>query len=86
MARYMHSRSVSFFVLVQQLLHVFQHNSTTVGVWLSPYEAERRHDVRFDTEFVSRGCRNEYIVSHKQSIENMRKTEAQDVEDNWSAL
>ena len=44
-----------------------------MGVWLSPYKAERRHDVRFDTEFVSRGCRNVYIVSHKQSIQDMRK-------------
>ena len=46
-----------------------------MGVWLSPYEVERRHDMRYDMEFVSRGCRNEYIVSHKQSIEDMRKKE-----------
>ena len=44
-----------------------------MGVWLSPYEAERRHDVRFDTEFVSRGCRNVYIVSHKQRIDMRKK-------------
>ena len=56
-------------------LQLYNSEDVSVGVWLSPYEAERRHDVRFDTEFVSRGCRNVYIVSHKQSIEDMRRKE-----------
>ena len=59
--------------LVADGLQLYNSEDVSVGVWLSPYEAERRHDVRFDTEFVSRGCRNEYIVSHKQSTEDMRK-------------
>lgn len=25
------------------------------------------HDPRFDTEFTSRGCHNEYLITHKQS-------------------
>ena len=54
-------------------LQLYNSKGVSIGVWLSPYKAERRHDMRFDTEFVSRGCRNEYIVSHKQSIEDMRK-------------
>ena len=54
-------------------LQLYNSEDVSVGVWLSPYEAERRHDVRFDTEFVSRGCQNEYIVSHKQSVEDMRR-------------
>lgn len=29
------------------------------------------HDPRFDTEYKSRGCNNKYIVTHKQSIEDM---------------
>lgn len=49
----------------------YNSEDVSVGVWLSPYTAERRHDVRFNTEFVSRGCRNQYIVSHKQSSEEM---------------
>lgn len=52
-------------------LSLYNSEDVSVGVWLSPYEAERRHDVRFNTEFVSRGCRNSYIVSHKQSVEDM---------------
>ena len=54
-------------------LQLYNSEDVSVGVWLSPFEAERRHDVRFDTEFVSRGCRNEYIVSHKQSVEDLRR-------------
>ena len=54
-------------------LQLYNSEDVSMGVWLSPYKAERRHDVRFDTEFVSRGCRNVYIVSHKQSIQDMRK-------------
>ncbi len=52
-------------------LQLYNNEDVSVGVWLSPYEAERRHDVRFNTEYVSRGCRNVYIVSHKQSVQDM---------------
>ena len=54
-------------------LQFYNSEDVSVGVWLSPYKAERKHDVRFNTEFVSRGCRNMYMVSHKQSVEEMRK-------------
>lgn len=57
--------------LVADGLRLYNNEDTSMGVWLSPYKAERRHDVRFDTEFVSRGCRNSYIISHKQSVKNM---------------
>ena len=53
-------------------LELYNSEDVSVGVWLSPYKAERKHDTRFNTEFVSRGCRNVYIVSHKQSAEDMR--------------
>ena len=52
-------------------LQLYNSEDVSVGVWLSAYKAERKHDVRFDTEFVSRGCSNHYIVSHKQSINDM---------------
>lgn len=52
-------------------LQLYNNEDVSVGVWLSPYEAERRHDVRFNTEYVSRGCKNVYIVSHKQSVQDM---------------
>lgn len=53
-------------------LQLYHSEDVSVGVWLSPFKAERRHDVRFNTQFVSRGCRNVYIVSHKQSIDDMK--------------
>lgn len=49
----------------------YNSEDVSVGVWLSAYEAERRHDVRFNTEYQSRGCRNSYVVSHKQSVADM---------------
>lgn len=52
-------------------LTLYNSEDVSMGVWLSSYDAERRHDVRFNTEFVSRGCRNSYIVSHKQSVDDM---------------
>lgn len=45
----------------------------SVGLWLAPLaNIERKHDVRFDTEYRSRGCSNQYIITHKQTIQNMR--------------
>ena len=63
--------------LVQRIVNnadglvLYNSEDVSVGVWLSPYDAERKHDIRFNTEFVSRGCRNSYLVSHKQSIKDM---------------
>lgn len=45
----------------------------SVGVWLSPFEIERKHDVRFNTGHKSRGCNNQHLVTHKQSPEEMHK-------------
>ncbi|EZA49545.1 hypothetical protein DMN91_005772 [Ooceraea biroi] len=51
------------------------HNSedVSVGLWLAPLtNIERKHDVRFDTEYRSRGCSNQYIITHKQTVQSMR--------------
>ena len=53
-------------------LQLYHSEDVSVGVWLSGFVAERKHDVRFNTEFVSRGCRNIYLVSHKQSVHDMK--------------
>ena len=58
-------------VVNAEALQHYSNEDVSVGVWLSAFNTERRHDVRFNTEYVSRGCRNEYIVSHKQSTEDM---------------
>ena len=58
--------------LMSDSLRLYNNEDTSLGVWLSPFQAERRHDSRFDTEFKSRGCRNNYLISHKQSLADMR--------------
>lgn len=54
--------------------HGFKHylsEDVSVGSWLAPLDIERIHDIRFDTEYKTRGCSNTFIVSHKQSIDDM---------------
>lgn len=53
------------------LLQMFNSEDISVGTWLAPLEIERLHDPRFDTEHVSRGCSNSYIVTHKQDVRAM---------------
>ena len=54
-------------------LQLYSNEDTSLGVWLSPYEAERKHDMRFNTEGISRGCSDKHLVSHKQNAADMRK-------------
>ena len=37
----------------------------SLGSWLAPYNIERRHDARFNTNSPSRGCKDPFIISHK---------------------
>lgn len=69
---------VDFVVRNKDLLQRYANEDVSVGVWLSALRIERRHDRRFDTEFVSRGCSNAYLVTHKQSVDDMS--------DKWSRL
>ena len=50
----------------------FNSEDVSVGTWLAPLDITRLHDVRFDTEYKSRGCFNKYIVTHKQSPADIR--------------
>lgn len=43
----------------------------SMGSWLAPLKVNRVHDKRFDTEYKTRGCSNTFLVSHKQSIDDM---------------
>jgi len=54
------------------MLQRFSSEDVSVGVWTAPLNVERRHDPRFDTEHVSRGCHNSYIVTHKQDPTALR--------------
>merc|ERR1712204_69965 len=50
----------------------FHNEDISIGTWLGPLKIHRIHDTRFDTEFKSRGCHNNYLVSHKQSVEDFK--------------
>lgn len=64
---------VKFIALNMEILKLYRSEDVSVGLWLAPIaNIERKHDVRFDTEYRSRGCSNQYIVTHKQTIKNMK--------------
>ncbi|XP_028596659.1 beta-1,3-galactosyltransferase 6 [Podarcis muralis] len=62
---------VHYLRLTQDYLNIWQAEDVSLGAWLAPVDVKRVHDSRFDTEYKSRGCNNKYIVTHKQSIEDM---------------
>ncbi|XP_072000978.1 beta-1,3-galactosyltransferase 6 [Engystomops pustulosus] len=62
---------VRYLSLTKDYLAQWQSEDVSLGTWLAPLEVRRVHDPRFDTEYKSRGCNNKYIVTHKQSIEDM---------------
>ncbi|XP_044133909.1 beta-1,3-galactosyltransferase 6 [Bufo gargarizans] len=62
---------VHYLSLTKDYLAHWQSEDVSLGAWLAPLDIRRVHDTRFDTEYKSRGCNNKYIVTHKQSIEDM---------------
>ncbi|CAD6192091.1 unnamed protein product [Caenorhabditis auriculariae] len=50
-----------------QLLRTYKNEDVSVGAWLAGLKVRYVHDPRFDTEWTSRGCNNEYLVTHKKS-------------------
>lgn len=56
-------------LVVGQAEHLlkFHCEDSSVGAWLAPYNIERRHDSRFNTESNSHGCKKVFLVSHKVS-------------------
>ncbi|VBB32024.1 unnamed protein product, partial [Acanthocheilonema viteae] len=45
----------------------------SIGAWLAGLSVHYVHDPRFDTEFRSRGCNNQYIITHKQTLYSLKK-------------
>lgn len=49
------------------LLKFFQNEDVSVATWIAGIDVKYIHDVRFDTEWDSRGCQNDYLITHKKS-------------------
>ncbi|KYN00172.1 PREDICTED: beta-1,3-galactosyltransferase 6 [Cyphomyrmex costatus] len=63
---------IEFIAKNADILKLQNSEDVSVGLWLAPLaNIERKHDVRFDTEYRSRGCSNQYIVTHKLTVQNM---------------
>ncbi|XP_069466193.1 beta-1,3-galactosyltransferase 6 [Ambystoma mexicanum] len=62
---------VRYLALSSDYLGQWQSEDVSLGAWLGPLDVQRVHDPRFDTEYKSRGCSNQYLVTHKQSLEDM---------------
>jgi len=62
---------VEYLATSSPLLQHYNSEDVSVGLWLSPLKINRVHDYRFDTEFKSRGCFNQYLITHKQSVDDM---------------
>lgn len=70
---YLISRNLVQFVSNNfHLFNSYQSEDVSLGVWLAPLSIQRLHDIRFDTEFKSRGCCDSYLIQHKQSILDMK--------------
>lgn len=55
------------------ILSAYGSEDISVGTWLAPFNnVHRRHDVRFDTGYQPRKCKNYHLALHKRTSEDMR--------------
>lgn len=64
---------VHFVSLNAKYLKKYNGEDVSLGSWLAAVEVDRQHDTRFDTEYRSRGCSNTYLITHKQTPDDMRQ-------------
>nr|XP_054768669.1 beta-1,3-galactosyltransferase 6-like [Lytechinus pictus]XP_054768670.1 beta-1,3-galactosyltransferase 6-like [Lytechinus pictus] len=64
---------VHFVSLNAKYLKKYNGEDVSLGSWLAAVEVNRQHDTRFDTEYLSRGCSNTYLITHKQTPDDMRQ-------------
>nr|NP_001072016.1 beta-1,3-galactosyltransferase 6 [Ciona intestinalis]CAJ84709.1 beta-1,3-galactosyltransferase 6 [Ciona intestinalis] len=66
------SAIVSYIAKNWRIFEKYVSEDVTLGAWVAPLKVKRIHDTRFDTEYKTRGCKNSFTVSHKQSIGDMQ--------------
>ncbi|KAK2705974.1 beta-1,3-galactosyltransferase 6-like [Artemia franciscana] len=64
---------VEYIVKNSDLLKKYKSEDVSVGAWLAPLDINKVHDIRFNTEWRSRGCSNSDVITHKQSPTMMLK-------------
>lgn len=52
---------------------IYKNEDVSVGAWLAPLNVTRVHDPRFDTEWASRGCSNQHLITHPQEVSEIYK-------------
>lgn len=53
-------------------LQHYSHDDIALGVWLSPFDGiDKKHDVRFNTGYASRGCNNAYLVTSRETSKSI---------------
>ncbi|EFO88677.1 CRE-SQV-2 protein [Caenorhabditis remanei] len=62
---------VRFLATNAPLFRIYRNEDVSVGAWLAGLDVKYVHDPRFDTEWISRGCSNEYLITHKHTMEEM---------------
>ncbi|XP_014360342.2 beta-1,3-galactosyltransferase 6 [Papilio machaon] len=65
-------RIVDYIAQNMDLLSYYNAEDVSMGVWTASLNAINRvHDVRFDTEWKSRGCKDNMLIRHKQTSSDM---------------
>ncbi|XP_968057.1 beta-1,3-galactosyltransferase 6 [Tribolium castaneum] len=65
---------ISFIAKNRDSFRQYNSEDVSVGAWLAPVtNILRLHDIRFDTEWTTRGCQNFYLITHNISKEEMHK-------------
>ncbi|PAV84707.1 hypothetical protein WR25_02256 [Diploscapter pachys] len=64
---------VQYLATNAHLLKMYKNEDVSVGAWLAGLDVKYVHDPRFDTEWVSRGCSNRYIITHKKSPKELEQ-------------
>lgn len=55
------------------MLKRFMNEDVSLGTWLAGTNVRRIHDERFDTEWRSRGCSNDFLVTQNRSPQQMQE-------------
>ncbi|CAK5085285.1 unnamed protein product [Meloidogyne enterolobii] len=63
---------VNYIAKNAHLFQLYRNEDVSVGAWLAGLKVRYVHDPRFDTEWTSRGCNNEYLITHKKSMNEMQ--------------